>query len=308
MTTEFVRALIVDASADDDALIRKALSTADFEIDVWTARSVEECLQALTIQRFDVVLCDYRRLATDGLRLITTLRDLTRSPAIILITNSVDPELVAEAFRRGINDYVCTNKMSAQRLQHAVINAAHWTEQTQRYQADEELAKLLAVTDPLTGVYNRRYLSESLRAECSRARRYQRPLSVIMAGVNGLQGVHDRHGPIVSDRAIRDVATSLRETCRQSDIVARLNDDFCVVMPETPHVGANQVADRIVSSVGSRILKLGDGQTMDVAVNIGLVTSTDDETLDPDRIIQFADDMLREASVRGTRCVMESRV
>lgn len=104
----------------------------------------------------------------------------------------------------------------------------------------------LAITDELTGLYNRRFFLKRWEWECDRAKRYQRPLACMMVDVNGFKQVNDRLGHHTGDLVLKQVARELKTLLRHSDILARLGgDEFVVGLPETNPPQAAAVADKL---------------------------------------------------------------
>jgi diguanylate cyclase (GGDEF)-like protein len=106
--------------------------------------------------------------------------------------------------------------------------------------------KLLADTDPLTGLANYRVLLDRIDAEIQRYGRTGRPFSVLLLDLDGLKKINDAHGHIVGSRALCRVADVLRMHCRVIDTPARYGgDEFALILPETPFEQACQVSERI---------------------------------------------------------------
>lgn len=104
----------------------------------------------------------------------------------------------------------------------------------------------MAITDPLTGLYNYRFTQDVLRKRLSEARRRKRPLSVVMVDVDGLHTINERHGREFGDQVLRQFGHVLSGTVRISDIVARYGgDEFIVLLPETQLSDAVMLAERM---------------------------------------------------------------
>jgi diguanylate cyclase (GGDEF)-like protein len=114
----------------------------------------------------------------------------------------------------------------------------------------EEHARVLAVSDPLTGLANYRLLIERLDAEIRRSGRTGRPFSLLLLDLDGLKKINDVYGHLAGSRALCRVAEVLRSQCRDTDMPARFGgDEFAIVLPETSFEAACQVAQRISQRV-----------------------------------------------------------
>jgi len=116
----------------------------------------------------------------------------------------------------------------------------------QRAQRAIEHQRKLAITDPLTGLHNRRYLLEQLQVEMERARRYGVPLSLILLDLDHFKEYNDRYGHQAGDAALREVAWRILASVRRLDTVARFGgEEFAVLLPATELAGAIRTAERI---------------------------------------------------------------
>ncbi len=98
---------------------------------------------------------------------------------------------------------------------------------------DEAKLRVLSVRDPLTGLYNRRYMEETFDREIQRAIRKQQPLSVIMADIDGFKTINDTVGHVLGDKALVKVSAFLMKSIRASDVACRFGgDEFCLILPD----------------------------------------------------------------------------
>ena len=127
-----------------------------------------------------------------------------------------------------------------------------------------------ARTDPKTELANMKHWNQLAQAEVERARRFGRPLSVVLADFDLLRDVNNRYGHLMGDQMIRRVADAIRASLREYDVPARFGgDEFAVLMPETTLPEAMAVAERIRRGVESIVLKSGDG-SVPASVSIGV--------------------------------------
>jgi diguanylate cyclase (GGDEF)-like protein len=148
----------------------------------------------------------------------------------------------------------------------------------------------MAITDELTGLYNRRYFLTRWDWEYERAKRYQRPLACLMIDVNGFKQVNDQLGHQTGDLVLKRVAQELKEVLRQSDILARLGgDEFVIALPETDSVQATSVAEKL-RRVNVRIPEGKTRGLSSVSLSVGMSRIGDEES--PQDLLAAADQSL----------------
>ena len=166
---------------------------------------------------------------------------------------------------------------------------------TQRKQADEQL-RILATTDELTSLWNRRYFLDALQREIKRVKRYGQPLSLLMLDIDNFKCVNDEHGHDVGDQVLRGFADSLREHFRENDIPGRLGgEEFAVLLPATDAEGALTVAERFRDYVE-------DFPVFSTNVAIQITTSIGIAEYDPD-VFKEVDDLL----IRADRALYQAK-
>ena len=155
----------------------------------------------------------------------------------------------------------------------------------------------LANTDPLTGLYNLRYLEQQLGRLLGMQKRYGHPFSLLLLDLDGLKRINDAHGHAAGDRALTGVAGALRETVRTVDTPARLGgDEFCVLAPHQTASRAEILADRVAAAVDT--IRGPEGTS--VAISIGVV-SCPQHAVDRDRLLELADRAMYRAKASGQR-------
>lgn len=168
----------------------------------------------------------------------------------------------------------------------------------QKQQAFEQI-KSISVRDPLTGVYNRRYLNEILITEMNRAFRLQKPLSIVLIDIDYFKAINDQFGHLAGDQVLFDLAQLFGSILRPYDTLTRFGgEEFLILMTETTEQEAAAVAERLRSSVeASRLLP---GQAT-LTCSFGLSTLKQDEGRlpSPEEFIQRADKALYQAKGAG---------
>ncbi|MCC7280913.1 MAG: GGDEF domain-containing protein [Acetobacteraceae bacterium] len=144
----------------------------------------------------------------------------------------------------------------------------------------ERISRLerLALTDELTGLYNRRGIEGRLVERLAEARRHGEPGVLVYLDLNGLKRINDLHGHGAGDEAIRLVAAALRRGLRSSDCIGRLGgDEFAVVLARCPANAGLAKAARLAQAI-SRLVLLADGARIPLSASIGLAAFTGEET------------------------------
>lgn len=144
------------------------------------------------------------------------------------------------------------------------------------------------VIDPLTGVHNYRFYDEMMTQEGYRAQRYDTTLALLALDLDSFKAVNDRYGHLRGDEVLRQIAATLQNTVRGSDLLCRIGgDEFAVLAPHTTYHEAEALADRIERSVGEGFADLG------VSISVGIAGYPRD-TLNPAELRAIADRRLYE--------------
>lgn len=155
-----------------------------------------------------------------------------------------------------------------------------------------------ALTDELTGLHNHRFLQEHMELEMNRAKRYKRPMSIIMLDIDHFKYINDQHGHLVGDQALKGLSRLLNESMRETDIVARYGgEEFLIILPETFLHASMVAAERVRKLVEETIFdakvvgSAGRGATklpLRFTVSLG-VASFPQHADRPDELIMAAD-------------------
>jgi diguanylate cyclase (GGDEF)-like protein len=221
---------------------------------------------------------------------------------IILITGLGDADSKRRGMAAGADDFL-SKPVAPLELEvrlNAMLRIKELTDQIAA--ANAKLAEL-ATTDGLTSLYNRRAIYEHLDREFHRSQRYGNPFAVFLLDIDHFKLVNDTWGHAMGDRIIVRVARILTETVRQTDFSGRYGgEEFLVLAPETPHVNARVLAERIRARVEH--VSRSEDELPEVTVSIGIASSDNVTAEHYEELVQAADVALYEAKNAGrNRCV-----
>jgi diguanylate cyclase (GGDEF)-like protein len=245
-----------------------------------------------------LAILDWMMPELDGLEVCRRLRE-RHGPYVYLIlltARSAQEDLVA-AFDAGFDDFLVkpfdTSELRA-RLRSG-IRVLDLQEDLLR--AQQALLKL-ASHDHLTGILNRRTVTEFLEMELARSRRENSAFSILMVDIDQFKPINDTHGHPVGDEALSVVVQRMRIALRSHDAIGRYGgDEFLVVLPGCDADTAEQIATRLRTEVSMRPMTLG-ALTLDLRVSVGITTATTD-TESAEALITRADTALYDAKKRG---------
>jgi two-component system cell cycle response regulator len=297
--------LLVEDSEAQGAHIQATLQRQGYEVH-W-ARSGIEGLKLARALKPDLIVLDVVMQDMDGLAVCRWLKMSPESRDIPIIMLTVRGELQerVEGLHIGADDYL--PKPFADEELDARIFAALRVKATEHElkRRNNELQSMLhhveslAITDPLTGLFNRRRFDDVLKREFAVTKRYPTSLSCLMVDVDHFKRINDLYGHEAGDRVLRGVASRLSSRLREVDTAARFGgEEFAVLLPQTPKQGATIVAERIAGVVRREHFEFTDGSAS-VTVSVGVAESRDVTGSAPEALIKAADTALYLAKSRG---------
>ncbi len=309
--------LVVEDNPDHAELTLEALRAAGYRCK--RVADQVSCLQALSEEGpFDVLVLDYTLPGTSGLQVLTAVRQAGFDLPAIMLTGSGNERVAASAVRAGVADYLIKEPdLSHLEILPDAIRRA-WQARARgeptpatyvRAPEAEDSLRYLILTDPLTGLYNRRFLVEGLRREFEAARRYRYPLSCAMVDLDHFKPVNDRYGHLVGDHVLTEIARILRKTFRAPDLCFRYGgEEFTVLMPHTDADAARTACERLLSSLRSEPLATPAGP-IKITASVGVATFLNGNYHRAEELLAAADAALYTAKRQGRdRVVVASGV
>ena len=298
------RILVIDNRATIAERIRAALAGRhDITVVTEPQQAVEMCSEVP--EPFELFVINLDMEGIDALRVCSQLKSLERSrqTPILIIVDPDDHQRLLRALDMGVNDYLIRpiDKQELLARVHTQVRRFRYTEQLRMtVQATIEMA----VTDALTGLYNRRYLETQLTHLVDHSVNRGKLLAVITLDVDYFKSVNDTHGHDAGDRVLQELAGRIRTSIRSIDMACRTGgEEFTVVLPATDIATAERVAERVRKSVASKPFNAGVNCSLNITISAGVASLGDIEDKVED-ILKRADQALYRAKRDGRNRVV----
>jgi len=289
--------LVEDGSASVERICRMLapLHSVDHEPDP------QEALFRAAEGDYDLAIISLNLKQIDGLRLCSHLRSLhrTRVLPIVVIADPDDNVRLLRGIDLGVNDYL-VRPIDRQEMLARVRTQVRRKRFSDRLRDNVQTAIEMAVTDGLTGLYNRRYLERHLATLVQQAAARQKPLSVFMLDIDHFKSVNDSYGHAVGDDVLREFSRRVRQAVRGIDLACRMGgEEFVVVMPDTDAARALVVGERLRQEIAAdRFPVSANDQAIEVTVSIGIASLASAEDT-PETLMKRADEALYRAKHAG---------
>lgn len=276
------------------------------------AMNGEEALEYISKNRPDMILLDVMMPGIDGFEVCENLKKdpETEDIPVIFITAKSEPEDIVRGFRAGGVDYVTKPFSEAELLMrirtHIELKKSRDLLELKNRELTEayEKIELLALTDTLTGIPNRRNITNLMAKEVSRCKRNGGTFSMIMCDIDFFKKVNDTYGHDTGDYVLKEVAAIIQEQIRKQDVVARWGgEEFLIMLPETGINDATRVAEKLRSTLEDHKMKFG-GHSFSVTMTFGAAVFEADLGIEPS--IKKADDALYEGKQTGRNKVVQA--
>jgi two-component system cell cycle response regulator len=254
----------------------------------------------------DLLIVNATARSFDGLRFAAQLRsdEATRHLPILAIIDFDERPRLVKALEIGVND-VLAKPVDPEELAARARTQIRRKRYTDYLRDNLDQSLELAVTDQLTGLHNRRYMSGQLEALVKRAQRGGDPVAALMVDIDHFKKINDTYGHDVGDEVLREFAARLASNVRAIDLPCRYGgEEFTVIMPDTALVDAERIAERIRLHVAGAPFRVSHGrEILTVTISIG-VAATLGEHDSPEALLKRADAAVYEAKAAGRNRVI----
>ena len=314
-----MRILIAEDDPISLVLLQALLNQWGYEVIVThDGNEAWQVLQADMAPRLAIL--DWEMPGMDGPALCHQVRERWGSPYtyIILLTARTKREDLIAGMEAGADDYV-TKPFDAHELRVRLRAGRRILDLQNALLEAQEVLRLQATQDPLTSLWNRGMIMESLGRELARAKRERSPLSVLMLDLDLFKIVNDTYGHMAGDLVLREAAQRMRGSVRAYDAVGRYGgEEFLIVSPGCPAAGAVNLAERIRQAVGEKPMNTSEA-LISITVSVGVATAeyvdkratpnkNGGEYTEAENLVRAADDALYRAKRWGRNRVESNTV
>jgi two-component system, cell cycle response regulator len=257
------------------------------------------------IYPYELIIVSFDSEHYDGLRLCSQLKSMeaTRQTPILVIVDPDNQQGLLRALDMGVNDYLM-RPVDRQELKARVSTQIRRYRYTERLRASVKASIEMAITDPLTGLYNRRYLETHLNHLIEHYINRGKALSVVAVDVDFFKAINDSFGHDIGDKVLQELSVRLKANTRSVDLCCRVGgEEFIMVLPNTAPDLSSRIAERLRRSVASKSFECGIQQPVPVTISVGVASLNGaEDTLE--KLLKRADQALYSAKREGRNRVV----
>jgi len=297
------RILVIEDRLETVAWFTSALTPRH---EVTSVDTFEEALVRVRGGDPDLVVVSLGMRGFDGLRLCSQLRSLPegRNIPILVVVSDGDRRKLTQALEMGVNDYL-TRPVDKNELVARVRTQLRKKRYADRLRHNVQLSLEMAITDQLTGLHNRRYMSRHLDNLVASAKKTEKPIAFVIMDIDYFKSVNDTYGHDTGDEVLKEFASRIAANVRGIDLACRYGgEEFVVVMPDTDVAFAYSVSERLRHSIETtpfRISRAPNALSLTISIGIAGLEGMDDSG---DALLHRADQALYSAKKSGRNRVV----
>ena len=288
--------LVVEDNAQDfDAISRQLSDVYGTQYRLLHCASLYEAKSYLLSGTIDAILLDLSLPDSVGLNTVSHMRNLTTRLPIVALINMENDAMGEQAIQQGAQEFLCKDDISGNILSRVIKYAI------KRKQMDEKLEKL-STTDPITGLYNRRYFFERGWNEYVNARQNKQAKAIIMIDIDHFKKVNEFYGHVCGDKVLLTAADLFKKMVRGVDLIARFGaEEFIILMPSTDQKEVDFLAERMRLEVADTPIE-HNGKSFHITVSVGVAMIGNTQE-DFESMIKQADNALNRVQDKGGNAV-----
>jgi two-component system cell cycle response regulator len=287
--------LIVDDNEDFRSTLVNLLKRKGFV--VFGAGDCAEAMEIIRREALALIVSDVRLPGNeDGIQIMSNILKEKGEKVIktLVMTGYADKDVPIKAIKLGVDDFIY-KPFDISVFLHSIETLI----KGYRLEKSVDYYKLLSITDGLTNAFNHRYFHETAEKEISRAKRYQRPLSLMLIDIDDFKKFNDTYGHLAGDSALRQMVKFFLKTIRSIDLVFRYGgEEFAILCPEQTKDSTLTVAQRLIDELQKEQFQVDEDSYENISVSIGVAAYTK-KTESKDQLIDKADKALYQAKELG---------
>jgi diguanylate cyclase (GGDEF)-like protein len=295
--------LLVD-NDEESKIFMKSILLDNKSYSVMEASNGEEAIEVIKQSEIDLVVTAIQMPITDGVSLLQIIRKNYISLPVVVLARFGNDDGV-RSLEHGADDCIYL-PFQEEEFKFRIARSLRFRKLTKlREMLIEQNRELWgkAITDNLTGLYNRNYFDDVFVMEFERARRYQSHLGCIIIDVDHFKNVNDLYGHLMGDQVLRELGALVKETFRKVDITARYGgEEYALLLPETVPEGIYFVCERFRKLVAEHPFaskQRGEQGPIPITISLGAAHYPDEKMFSASDMLRVADDMLYKAKREG---------
>jgi len=306
---------------EDNKEVRDAILALlkNFFDDIVVAEDGEHGFHEFNKNHFDLIISDIRMPKLDGIEMVKMIREISENIPVIVATAHKDTELLISCIEVGVTAYLLkpinfkqlekTIKQSCEKIYYKKKNEEYElsleklvAKRTKELEITKDKLVEMVNRDPLTNLYNRRYFHDISTVLLKLSQREKQHLSALMIDIDRFKNINDIYGHVVGDQVIKNLAKTLLDYTRTSDVVVRFGgEEFVVLFPNTDLEGATLLATKIKHAVENTEIQTDNENNEIVKFTISIGVSECDciNSLNLENLVHRIDEALYEAKRSG---------
>ncbi len=299
------RVLLINHSLSQNEELKTIFTQSGTVNRVYEASDGAEGIQILKDSEVDLIVCNAALPDMDGLKFLNALQGISDHAhlPVLFISSQAQMDYKAKAFELGAQDFLTRPFQPEELLMRAKNLVRLKSTYEELHRRIKELEKTASI-DPLTGLFNRKYLSDSLKTELIRSRRYRFTLACLMIDIDNFKTVNDSLGHSVGDHLLKELAQRLSHQMRGYDFAARYGgDEFVVLLPQSSKGGSLALAERLRQVIDCQPFLESEGKNIRLTISIGIAAFSGSEVSSEEQLLTISDRALYEAKQVGRNCI-----